>query len=170
MINDLLSYSRLDSKERTHTKVNLDDILQMVVKNLRYSIKDSDVDISFENLPTLNANATQMLQLFQNLISNAIKFQSDKSPVIRVTAKRQHNKYLFCVSDNGIGLEPQYFERIFVLFQRLHANSKYTGTGIGLTLCKKIVELHGGKIWIESSLGKGSSFYLTLQNISLKES
>jgi len=162
LINDLLSYSRLGSKERTHNRIDFNDILQEVVENLQFLIRDNHVKISYDNLPSLKVSATQMIQLFQNLISNAIKFHSNTTPIVTITAKQQDNEYLFSVTDNGIGIEPQYYERIFILFKRLNTNPEFTGTGIGLTLCKKIVELHGGKIWVESSPEKGSTFYFTL--------
>jgi len=162
LINDLLSYSRLNSKERTHTETNINDILIEALMNLQFSIKDSNATITHDALPVVKANATHLLQLFQNLISNAIKFRSKNNPVISISVKEQQKDYLFTIQDNGIGIDPNYYDRIFTLFKRLHTQPEYAGTGIGLTLCKKIVELHGGKIWVESTLGKGSSFFFTL--------
>jgi two-component system, chemotaxis family, sensor kinase Cph1 len=113
-------------------------------------------------LPTLLADASQLAQLFQNLIGNAIKFRAERRPEIRISARRETEGWRFGVSDNGIGIEPQYFDRIFRVFQRLHTRGRYPGTGIGLAICKKIVERHGGRIWIESQPGQGSTFYFTL--------
>jgi light-regulated signal transduction histidine kinase (bacteriophytochrome) len=107
-------------------------------------------------------DATQLVQLFQNLIGNAIKFCSEQTPQVHISAARQDNAWRFAVADNGIGIEPQYAERIFQIFQRLHNRDKYPGTGIGLAICKKIIERHGGKIWVESELGAGSTFYFTI--------
>jgi len=163
LINDLLSYSRVNSKERVFTKINLNDILKEVLKNLQFLIQDSHAVINYDNLPVLNANAIQMVQLFQNLISNAIKFQSNTTPIVTIAVKEKQNEYLFSVADNGIGIESIYYKRIFQLFQRLHTNPSFSGTGIGLTLCKKIIGLHDGEIWVESLLGKGSTFYFTLK-------
>ena len=115
-------------------------------------------------LPTVMADTTQLSQVFQNLIANALKFRGEQPPLIHIEADRdvEQGQWLFSVRDNGIGIEPQYAERIFLIFQRLHSRNEYPGTGIGLALCKRIVERHGGRIWIESEPGKGSTFYFTL--------
>jgi chemotaxis family two-component system sensor kinase Cph1 len=116
-------------------------------------------------LPMVRANATELAQLFQNLIGNALKFRGDEPAHVHVEASRQAGEWLFRVRDNGIGIDPQYHERIFVVFQRLHSQREYPGTGIGLAICKKIVERHGGCIWVESELGKGATFWFTLPDV-----
>jgi len=125
-------------------------------------MEESGALITNDRLPEVSADESQLLQLFQNLLANSIKFRSEHNPRIHVAATRQEDEWRFSVSDNGIGIESEYYERIFVLFQRLHPASAYPGTGIGLTICKKIVSRHGGRIWVESELGKGSTFYFTL--------
>ncbi len=131
-------------------------------QNLQTLIQESDAVITADPLPVVPTDAAQLTHVFQNLIANAIKFRSERTPEIQVSARRQDDAWLFWVRDNGIGIEPQYHERIFVIFQRLHTRTKYPGTGIGLAICKRIVERHGGKIWVESQPGQGSTFYFTL--------
>ena len=118
--------------------------------------------ITNDDLPTVTWDIGQMRQLFQNLIINAIKFQSQESPRIHVSAKKRGNEWIFSVKDNGIGINPQYKDRIFMIFQRLHSREDYPGTGIGLAICKRIIERHGGRIWVDSEIGKGSTFYFTM--------
>ncbi len=130
--------------------------------SLRASIQESNAKIIYDKLPTVNIDPVQLTQLFQNLIGNAIKFRSEKPLEIHISATHKDNTWQFVVKDNGIGIEKQYAERIFLIFQRLHTRKQYPGTGIGLALCKKIVERHGGKIWMESEPGKGSTFYFTI--------
>ena len=130
--------------------------------NLQIAISDSGAQITYDSLPTLVGNEGQFVQLFQNLLSNAIKFQGDEPPKIAVKAERSGNGWTFSVKDNGIGIEPQYAERIFVIFQRLHTKDRYPGTGIGLAICKKVVEHHGGRIWAESTPGTGTTFWFTI--------
>jgi chemotaxis family two-component system sensor kinase Cph1 len=129
---------------------------------LEEAIANSDAQVTCSDLPTVIADETQLVQLFQNLISNAIKYRSQEPPVIQVTAQRQDGQWLFSVCDNGIGIDPKYAERIFVIFQRLHTQEEYAGTGIGLTIAAKIVERHAGRIWVESELGQGATFYFTI--------
>jgi light-regulated signal transduction histidine kinase (bacteriophytochrome) len=138
-------------------------ILERVLANLQRAIEESGATVTHDPLPTVMADATQLAQLFQNLIGNAIKFQSDHPPTIHVGAEQgNRSAWLFSVRDNGIGIEPEYAERVFHLFQRLHTRDKHPGTGIGLAMCKRIVERHGGQIWVESEPGQGSTFYFTL--------
>ena len=113
-------------------------------------------------LPTVFADGSQLVQLFQNLVGNAVKYHGAEPPRIHVSAKHDGDEWIFSVQDNGLGIDPKYFEKVFVMFQRLHGREEFSGTGIGLTVCKKIVERHGGRIWVESELGKGSTFYFAL--------
>ncbi len=126
------------------------------------SIEESGAVITHDPLPQVKADRNLFIQLFQNLIGNAIKYRSESKPEIHISAKREKEMWLFSVRDNGIGIEKQYLERIFIIFQRLHGRNKYPGTGIGLAICKKVVERHGGKIWAESEVGKGTTFYFTI--------
>jgi len=162
LINDLLTYSRLETRQEDLKPVDCQAVLNDMLTTMQMTIEESGATIKHGRLPTIRVDRTQLFQLFQNLISNAIKFRSDKLPLIHITAKPQDKQWLFSVSDNGIGIEPQYLERIFVIFQRLHTRDKYPGTGIGLAICKKIVERQGGRIWAESQPGKGSTFYFIL--------
>jgi light-regulated signal transduction histidine kinase (bacteriophytochrome) len=130
--------------------------------NLETSSKECGAVITHSRLPVVTADAGQLTQLFQNLIGNAIKFHSDRPAMIHVDAQSANGSWTFSVKDNGIGMQPEYFERIFVIFQRLHTRTEYPGTGIGLAICKKIVERHGGQIFVESEFGKGSNFTFTL--------
>jgi signal transduction histidine kinase len=165
LINDLLEYTRVDTHVNEFKLVKLDNVIEDTLLNLKGSINENNAVITHDPLPTINADKGQLNQLFQNLISNAIKFQKpDEPPRIHISAKKEDDHYLFSVSDNGIGIEPQYTERVFVIFQRLHTRETYQGTGIGLSIVKRIVERHGGRIWVESLLGVGSTFYFTLKS------
>lgn len=163
LIDDLLKYSRVTTKGKEFKPVNVNEVLDTVLSNLKMSIDEHDAEIIYDKLPAVNADELQLVQLFQNLIGNAIKFRKiEESPKIQVSANKSENEYVFSVADNGIGIESQYLDRIFVIFQRLHTIDKYKGTGIGLSVAKKIVERHGGKIWAESESGEGSTFYFTI--------
>jgi PAS domain S-box-containing protein len=162
LIQDLLEYSRVDRRGRPIEAVSAESCLQAALKNLGTAIQESHAEIISDPLPTVHADSTQLTQLFQNLIGNSIKFRGEKEPRVQVTATQLNDSWQFAVRDNGIGIDPQYFERIFLVFQRLHTRREYQGTGIGLALCKKIVERHGGSIWLESHHGEGSTFYFTL--------
>lgn len=162
LISDLLNYSRLGKKEAPMQLTNMDELLKDVLENLRATIGSKQAQIQIEPLPVIPANPTRMKQLFQNLLSNAIKFNTQESPHIIITAEKTDLGWQFQVSDNGIGIDPQHHERIFEIFQRLHNQDTYPGTGVGLALCKKIVEQWGGKIGVTSEPGKGSVFYFTI--------
>ena len=162
LINDLLDYSRLGTPEGSFEAVDCNGLLDQVVADLRPNTEGSGGEISYADLPTVNADRPQLAQVFQNLIGNAIKFRGEEPPSIQVSAGRLDGAWVFSVSDNGIGIEPEYADRIFVIFQRLVTREQYPGTGIGLAICKKIVENHGGRIWFESEPGKGTTFFFSL--------
>jgi PAS domain S-box-containing protein len=165
LINGLLEYSRIDTRGKPPETTDSQKPLDEALLGLQASIQESGAKITSDSLPTIHIDPVQLTQLFQNLISNAIKFRSELPPEIHVSAIRSNRAWRFAVKDNGIGLDPQYGERIFMIFQRLHTRRKYPGTGIGLSLCKKIVERHRGKIWVESEQGRGSTFYFTVPDI-----
>ncbi len=162
LIHDLLEYSRVDTKCKDFGPVNCSIALQEAVNNLRSAIEESGAELTYDLLPTVIADSSQLSRIFQNLISNAIKFRGNEPLKISISVQQKGDEWIFSVKDNGIGIDPQFFERIFVIFQRLHTISEYEGTGLGLTICKKIVERHGGRIWVESEPGKGSTFFFTL--------
>ncbi|MEZ4884334.1 MAG: tetratricopeptide repeat protein [Chitinophagales bacterium] len=163
LLTDLLAYSRIGMQEDNHAEhLSLNDIVNQVSGNYQTAIKQNEVRIIAEHLPTIYANRIQMIQLFQNLIGNAIKFRSEKNPEIHIHCADNSKEFIISVKDNGIGMEQEYTDKIFVIFQRLHNRTKYEGTGIGLAICKKIVEQHHGKIWVESQSGEGSTFYFSL--------
>lgn len=161
LIADLLTYSRVGKGELTKEPVSLESVVNRILTDLSLAITENNARITFELLPTIDANFHQMVQLFQNLITNALKFRSVAPPEILIQAELKQGQWLFSVKDNGIGIKPQYLERIFVIFQRLHSRDKYPGTGIGLAICRKIVERHGGQIWVDSEERIGTTFYFT---------
>jgi PAS domain S-box-containing protein len=161
-IQALLTYSRVGTRGKEFEPIDCEDVLNEALSNLQVAIKKSEASITHDPLPTVPADGTQMVQLFQNLIENGIKFQDEKKPEVHVSAKEQDEEWLFSFRDNGIGIDPEYSDRIFLIFKKLHAKGEYAGTGVGLALCKKIVERHGGRIWVESELGKGATFYFTI--------
>jgi len=165
LIQDLLSYSRVTTRGQSLAMTDAEVACDEALKNLRQSIADAEGVVSVGPLPPVLADATQLTQLFQNLIGNAIKYRDQRKPAIRIAARPDGDVTVFSVEDNGIGIEPQYFERIFQMFQRLHTRKAYSGTGIGLALCRKIVERHGGRIWVESRLGQGSTFLFTMPRV-----
>jgi PAS domain S-box-containing protein len=169
LIHDLLSYSRLTTQGKALQFTQAEAACNVALENLQESIKDSKAKVSVGPLPTVVADATQLAQLFQNLIGNAIKYRNKRKPEIQVGARPNGNEWVFSVQDNGIGIEAQYFERIFQMFQRLHTRKDYSGTGIGLAVCRKIVERHGGKIWVESHPGQGSTFLFTIPHAEKME-
>jgi len=168
LITDLLAFSRVGTQGGAFAPADLNALLSNALNNLQVTITESGAKITSDPLPTLPVDGTQIAQLFQNLIGNAIKFRSARAPEIHVGARQEKERWLFWVRDNGIGIEPQYSERIFQIFQRLHTRKQYPGTGIGLAICKKIVERHGGAIWVESQLAQGSTFYFSIPEFSAK--
>lgn len=162
LINDLLLYSRVGTRGKPFEPIDSYQALAAALDNLQLAIADNGAAVSHDTLPTVMADGSQLTQLFQNLIGNAIKFHGAAPPRIHVSAREQENEWLFSIRDNGIGIAAEDFERIFVIFQRLHSRGDYPGTGIGLAVCKRIVERHGGKIWLESEPGKGTTFFFTL--------
>ncbi len=165
MTNDLLLYSRLNSKKRNITLTNLEEALEIALLNLKVPIEETKAKITYDPLPTVEADEKLNVQLFQNLIGNAIKYRGSEPPAIHISAKKEKNRYLFSVSDNGIGMDSKHLTKIFTIFQRLHTHEEYEGTGIGLAISKKIVEDQGGKIWAESQPGNGTTFYFTIPKI-----
>ncbi len=167
LIKDLLEYSQVGTKEANFKSIDCSFVLDKVIGNLQATIEKSNAVITYDKLPSVMADTSQMSSLFQNLISNAIKFRGEEAPRIHISAERKGDEWVFSIRDNGIGIDPKDSERIFVMFQRLHGSADYPGTGIGLAICKRIIERHGGRIWVESKIGKGSTFYFTIPfNIS----
>jgi two-component system, chemotaxis family, sensor kinase Cph1 len=162
LIDDVLAYSKVDMQAIAFQLAEVEAPLNRALSNLRGRIHETGAIITHDPLPTVMADSTQLMQLFQNLIANAIKFRSDKPPQIHIGAERLEDEWLFSVRDNGIGLDPRFSDRIFVIFQRLHTREEYPGTGMGLAICKKIIECHRGRIWVESQLGEGATFYFTI--------
>ena len=162
LIDDLLEYSRVSSQAKEFENVDIEKILDIVLTNLSVPIAENNAKITYEPLPTAYVDKNQMLQVFQNLITNAIKFRGDKSPEINISAQREQTEWIFSISDNGIGIKPEHQKQIFDVFKRLHTREEYPGTGIGLSIVKKIINQHGGNIWVESELGKGSTFYFKI--------
>ena len=163
LINDLLNFSRVASGAKPLVPVDLEEALSDTLKDLEIRIEDCGATVTHEALPTVCADPVQMRQLLLNLIANGMKFQPpERKPAVNVSAAREGREWRFGVRDNGIGIEPQYIKNLFQIFKRLHSLEEYPGTGIGLAVCKKIVERHGGRIWVESALGQGSTFLFTL--------
>lgn len=163
LIRDLLDYSRVTTKGKPFAPVDCNDTVKAAVNNLKTAIDESSAVVDCGPLPVLEADRGQIIRLFQNLIGNAIKYSGDRKPAIRISAEHKAGEWVFSVSDNGIGIDEQYYDRIFQIFQRLHKRNEYSGTGIGLAICKRIIDRHGGRIWVESEPGKGSVFNFTLQ-------
>jgi light-regulated signal transduction histidine kinase (bacteriophytochrome) len=162
LIQSLLEYSRVN-RIKPFELINVNELMEVVLHDLRDSIKSTHAEVHVGELPEIYGDHILIGQLFQNLVSNGIKFHGDKHPEITVSGEKRENDSLFSVRDNGIGIDKEYSQKIFVIFQRLHTKDKYPGTGIGLAICKKIVERHGGEIWMESEPGKGSTFYFTIK-------
>ncbi|MCX9086042.1 MAG: ATP-binding protein, partial [Candidatus Methanoperedens sp.] len=161
MIDDLLEYARVSTREKPFELTDCENVLDQALANVKEAVEESGALVTHDLLPTVMADASQMVQLFQNLLSNAIKFRKEK-PLIMGSAAQKGNEWLFSLKDNGIGIAPEFMEHIFKMFEREHASAEYPGTGVGLAICKKIVERHGGRIWVESEIGNGSTFYFTI--------
>jgi len=162
LIQALLMYSRVGNNKEDFTTVDLNEVALYATKVIEEDIKKNQAVIIVSPLPVITANNSLISQLFINLITNAIKYHGDIKPEIEVGYSEDKSNYTFFVKDNGIGIDPKFFEKIFIIFQRLHNKDEYSGTGIGLAICKKIVEIHNGKIWVESEVGKGSTFYFSI--------
>jgi PAS domain S-box-containing protein len=162
LVTDLLAYSRVGAPSGPEGKAEGGQALQRALANLQARVAESGARVTFDPLPVVRADLTQLAQVFQNLLGNALKFHGDEPPRVHVSVRRDEADWVFSVADNGIGIEPQFQDRIFMIFQRLHARDKYPGSGIGLAICKKIIERHGGRIWVESQVGQGATFHFTL--------
>lgn len=162
LVNDLLAFSRVGREQTQFQALDCNAVVAAAVLNLQTAIRESKAQVLYDHLPTVVAARSELLQLFQNLIGNAVKFRSSAPPVIRIDAKNTGSQWLFSVADNGIGIAREYAEDVFVIFKRLHTHAEYPGSGIGLAICKKILEQNGGRIWVESQPGQGSTFKFTL--------
>jgi light-regulated signal transduction histidine kinase (bacteriophytochrome) len=163
LLHDLRAYTQASTMEQEPSEdIDAGKILGRALQNLETAIKDGGVSITCTALPSLRMHEFQLQQLFQNLIGNAIRYRSSDPPRIHVAAKRQGKEWLFSVQDNGIGIDPQYKEQVFGIFKRLHSTAEYPGTGMGLAICQRIVERAGGRIWVESQPGQGSTFFFTI--------
>jgi light-regulated signal transduction histidine kinase (bacteriophytochrome) len=166
LILDLLAYSRLGTQAQPFESIDLNQTLEDVRASLKALIQENHVVLNIESLPIVNAIRTQMFQLFQNLISNAIKYRKpDQTPQIHIRSRENTAYWYLEIEDNGIGIDQRFYEKIFIVFQRLHNRSEHSGTGIGLAICKKIVERHGGSIGVNSKSGKGSTFYFSIPKL-----
>jgi len=162
LINDLLMYSRLGTKGKPFKATDCQAVCRAALANLKVAVEEAGAVVTWDGLPTVQADRGQLVQLFQNLIHNAVKFHGEEAPRVEISAQRNGAEWVFAVRDNGIGMEAEYLDRIFGVFQRLHNRAEYPGTGIGLAICRKIVERHGGRIWAESQPEQGSTFYFTI--------
>jgi PAS domain S-box-containing protein len=169
LIQDLLTYSRAGNKKKALHEISGEDSLKVALTNLRVAIEQSGAVVTYDSLPAVTTDGPQLTQVFQNLVGNAIKYRGHEVPEVHVSAtKNGSDEWIFSVQDNGLGIDPQYFDRIFILFQRLHGRDEFEGTGLGLAICKKILERLGGRIWVESQPEKGSTFYFTLPEMKEK--
>jgi signal transduction histidine kinase len=164
LINDLLAYSRVGTREKPPEPADCEAVLRDALKNLQASIGECGAAITHDPLPTVIADRAQLVQLLQNLVGNAVKYRGPQAPCVHISARQEGRAWVFSVRDNGIGIDKQYWDRIFIIFQRLHTAAEYPGTGIGLAICKKIIDRHGGRIWVESDPGQGATFYFSLPN------
>jgi light-regulated signal transduction histidine kinase (bacteriophytochrome) len=163
LIRDLLEYSHLSAAKEAVEAVDMNEVVESVLSGLAKEIEDSGASIKVDKLPVLQSSVkTQMVQLIQNLLTNALKYRSEKAPQIKISAAGDGSHWFFSVADNGIGIDPEFHDKVFIIFKRLHNKNEYSGTGVGLSICKKIVEQHGGRIWVESHLGRGATFNFTI--------
>lgn len=162
MINDLLAYSRVTTRGQPLEPTDCEKSLAQALSNLEVAIKDNNAVITHDALPSVMADSTQLMLVFQNLIENAIKFHADRQPYVHISSERREDEWLISVQDNGIGIPPEFSDRVFAIFSHLHPHTKYPGTGIGLAICKRVLERHGGRIWVESQLGEGTTFFFTI--------
>lgn len=169
LISDLLNYSRVGTQGKPLAPTDCDVLLNRVLEGIQLAIEESGAVISRGPLPVVLADSQQLGQLLQNLLANAIKFRGEKAPRIHISAEKKEANWQISVRDNGIGISPEHASRIFVIFQRLHTKTEYPGTGIGLAICKKIVDRHGGRIWVEPSPGGGSTFYFTMPAAAIQK-
>lgn len=163
LIQDLLAYSRAGTNGKAVRRISSENALKEALMNLQATIAESGAVVTHDSLPAITTDETQLVQVFQNLVGNAIKYHGPEAPRVHVSATKSGGKeWIFSVRDNGMGIDPQHFDRIFVIFQRLHGREEFAGTGIGLAICKKILEQQGGRIWVESQPEKGSTFHFAL--------
>jgi light-regulated signal transduction histidine kinase (bacteriophytochrome) len=162
LINDLLAFTRLGRDEKGFVKVETSALLQKVIDDLTVASQECQAEIKATALPEVIGNPFQLSRLFQNIIENSLKYRREESPKIEISASQQGTSWRFSIADNGLGIQPEFTEKIFGMFQRLHGRDKYSGSGIGLAICRRIVSLHGGRIWVESEFGKGSVFNFTI--------
>jgi len=169
LINDLLAYSRVGTRGKDFEIDNLEKALTRATDNLHVVIKEQKASVTSDPLPAVYGDIGQLTQVFQNLLDNAIKFHGDEPPRVHVSSRTGEGECTVAVTDNGIGIAPEFTNRLFVLFQRLHTRKEYPGTGLGLAICKRIVERHGGRIWVESQPGRGSTFFFTIKTTKREE-
>lgn len=162
MISGLLEYSRINQLDEDFEVVDLNEVLEAVRRDLSVTLAEADATLEVESMPTVKGDPTRLAQVFRNLLANAVKFRDEEPPRIRVTSERDDDRWRIGVHDNGIGIDPDYFDQVFVVFKRLNTRRKYGGAGIGLALCRKIVAYHGGEMDVESEPGQGSTFYVSL--------
>ena len=162
LVRDLLAFSRIGRQDIEFQKIDCNSTMDTVLKNLQVAIEESGARVAYEQLPTVMADPSQLMQVLQNLIANGIKFRGTEPPVIQITSQQKDREWVFSITDNGIGIAPEYAEVVFVIFKRLHSRTDYPGSGIGLSICKRIIEYHGGRIWVESEPAHGCTFHFTL--------
>jgi light-regulated signal transduction histidine kinase (bacteriophytochrome) len=162
LIRDLLAYARIDSEKKAFAPTDCEKVLDEALANVGARIEETGATITRDPLPTIEADSTQLVQVFQNLIWNAMKFRGPDTPQIHIGCRQEANEWVFWVRDNGIGIAPEFAERVFQIFKRLDTREEYSGTGIGLAVCKRVIERHEGRIWVESQLGQGATFYFKI--------